>query len=372
MTPHAITEAPPKKRPVAPVEAPTAVADSTSAQETPVGGRLLLVGLMFGALAPLLWAHARHLWSLPHYQFFPFVILGAGLLARSRWKEAPRSGSDAVTAAGLVIAAWVTLTLGEAVFSPTLAVVALQLLLAAALFVLGGYAFFRALLPAWAFLWILIPLPFGLDRIVVTGMQNVASAGSSAVLDLLGVIHVLDGNIVRIVVGNSLRPLFVEEACAGISSTMTLVACSLFLILWMRRSWVRGVLLLIASVGWVLVCNIIRIVTIAFVLDRFGPNYDLSVEPKHAILGFGCFCLAVLLIWSTDRFFLFFLPRWNSEPAGAAGAAAIPTTLPVPADAPYTPDALHDPQFHLAGGGRSPRIRRANREGRREIASSGL
>jgi hypothetical protein len=70
---------------------------------------------------------------------------------------------------------------------------------------------------------------------------------------------------------------------------------------------------------------------IAYVLDRFGPEWDLSKEPRHSILGFGCFSLAVLLIWSTDRFFQFFMPRGDvpaSEPAPAFSSDAEQPALP--------------------------------------------
>jgi exosortase len=321
MSTHTISEAAPKTRPVAPAEAPPApVADVPDpSTETPPAWKWLLLLLPLAALAPLLTAHASHLWTLPHYQFFPFVVFGAVVLAWSRWGSAPRGANDLRTAFALLVGAWLVLALGETVNSPMLAVVALQMILAAGLFALGGSVLFRALLPAWAFLWILVPLPFGLDRLLVSSMQNVASKASSAVLDCFGVIHVLDGNVVRV----AQKPLFVEEACAGLSSLFTLVACSLFLVLWLRRPLGRAILLMVSSVGWVLACNILRIVTIAFCLDAFGPEWDLSKEPRHSILGFGCFCLAVLLIWSTDRFFLFFLPSWNNEePAPSAAPAA--------------------------------------------------
>ena len=318
MSTHTIPETAAKSRPATPTEMQLVPDDggAASTSETPPAWKWLLAILPLVALLPLLAAHASHLWSLPHYQFFPFVVLGAAVLAWSRWSSAVRGQSDLWTAFALLTGAWFVLALGEAIDSPMLAVVALQLIVAAWLFAMGGAVFFRALLPAWAFLWVLVPLPFGLDRMLVSSMQHLASAASSAVLDCLGVIHVLDGNVVRI----AQKPLFVEEACAGLSSLFTLVACSLFLVLWMRRSVMRGILLMVSSVGWVLACNILRIVTIAYFLDRFGPEWDLSKEPRHSILGFGCFCLAILLIWSTDRFFLFFLPRWNREESAPVAA----------------------------------------------------
>ena len=328
------TEVAPKGRTVAPAAPPVVPAvpkadGPNSGSEAPPAWKWALALVPLAALVPLLWTHAEHLWTLPHYQFFPFVVLGAGVLAWTRWSSAPRGAGDLTMAFGLLVAAWPVLALGEAVESSMLAVVALQLILAAGLFALGGYVFFRAMMPAWLFLWILVPLPFGLDRQLVTSMQYFASAASSSVLDILGVVHVLEGNVVRI----TQKPLFVEEACAGLNSLFTLAACSLFLVLWMRRSLVRGILLMIASVGWVLVCNVLRIVIIAFLLDRFGREWDVSEGPRHAILGFACFSLAVLLIWSTDRFFLFFLPSWNSE----VPTAPVPTADP---DQPAIPKTV--------------------------------
>jgi exosortase len=335
MSTQTYTEAAPKSRGAAPAApaAPNGVPVVPGApvpaapSDAPPAWKWLLALLPLAALAPLLASHFNHLWLLPHYQFFPFVILGAAVLAWSRWSSAPRGANDLGTAFALLATAWCLLAVGEAVDSPMLAVVALQSILAAGLFALGGFVFFRALLPAWAFLWILVPLPFGLDRQLVGSMQQVASMASSAVLDCLGVVHILEGNVVRI----TQKPLFVEEACAGLNSLFTLAACSLFLVLWLRRPLVRGILLVVASIGWVLACNVLRIVTIAFVLDRFGPEWDLSIEPRHSILGFVCFCLAVLLTWSTDRFFLFFLPRWNDEtPAPAPVAATAEQSEPLP------------------------------------------
>jgi exosortase len=280
--------------------------------------QFLVVLLPLLGLLPLLNAHAEHLWEMPHYQFFPFVVLGAIALAWSRWSSAPRTAGDPFTATILAIAAWVVVVAGEAVASPSVSVVALELLLAAALIGLGGWPLFHAMLPAWLFLWLLMPLPFGLDRTLVNKMQLVASMASSAILDLLGVVHTLNGNVVRL----TLKPLLVEEACAGLSSLLTVVACSLFLVLWLRRPVFRSILLILASIGWVLACNVLRIVIIAFLFDHYGPAYDFSTGMRHAALGFACFCLAILLIWSTDRFLLFFLPRTAEDATAAAPVSA--------------------------------------------------
>jgi exosortase len=275
--------------------------------------------VMLLAFVPLLQTHAANLWARPHYQFFPLALVAAAFLGWSYGRAALTAlqpGNSGATLTGFTVA-WALLAVAEIFFSPTLAAIAFLLLLGVVIYGVGGPALVRALFPAWAFLWITVPPPLGLDRQIVLALQTITSHCSSAVLDTLGVLHLLDGNVVQI----SGRRLLVEEACAGVSSLVAILASALFLILWLRRPWPRALLLVGSAIGWVLVTNCVRVVTIAYVFDRWG--LDLSVGVKHELLGLGCFALAVLLIWSTDRLFLFAVP-----------SAARPAPVPPPAPAP--------------------------------------
>jgi exosortase len=294
---------------------------------TPAVLLALAIGCVIAlAFAPLVHTHGLRLWERPHYQFFPFAIAGALFLAWSygRKVRTPLTpGSGGVALVGFTLA-WLMLAAAEIFFSPALAGAAALVLLGVLIYAVGGVVLLRALLPAWAFLWIMIPPPFGLDGRIVAGLQTLTSQVASAVLDTLGVLHLLEGNVVQI----SGQRLLVEEACAGVSSLFSLLACTLFLVLWLRRPWLRSCLLLASSIGWVIVSNVVRVVTIAYLYDRYG--LDLSIGIKHDLLGFACFAMAVLLIWSMDRLVLFLLPRVSpptpepaqpTAPAGQGGAA---------------------------------------------------
>lgn len=285
---------------------PAATPPAAEPQSSPLG----TICVIFVALAflPLFAMHHFSLWARPHYQFYPFVLFGSALLAYSRWKDVATltPGSDFIAAIGFGFA-WLLLLAAELVLSPSLAVVAGITFLAAGIHRIGGWPLMRTMFPAWAFLWILVPLPFGFDRRLVLGMQGLTSTWSSFMLDYFGVIHQLSGNVVEI----PGRQLLVEEACAGVNSLFAILACSLFLILWLRRSWIRAGLLLLTSVFWVLVTNVIRVVTIAIAGDRY--HIDLTEGLTHDMLGLCSFLLAVVLIWSTDRLFLFFKPSWGDE-----------------------------------------------------------
>src|SRR5690349_9215901 len=93
------------------------------------------------AHSPFLAAHADWLWARPHYQFFPLVLLGAGVLAYARLRGLAiwRPGAAAVAAAGLV-AAWLLLAAAEAIGSPWLGCLSLMALLPSLLYATGGGA----------------------------------------------------------------------------------------------------------------------------------------------------------------------------------------------------------------------------------------
>src|SRR5438094_355327 len=67
----------------------------------------LLTSCLLLAYVPLLWSQAIHLQSLPHYQFFPALLLGAFWLAWSRGREkGDRSGSSLSIGLSLLTLAW--------------------------------------------------------------------------------------------------------------------------------------------------------------------------------------------------------------------------------------------------------------------------
>jgi exosortase/archaeosortase family protein len=150
-------------------------------------------------------------------------------------------------------------------------------------------------------------------------------------LDLLGVYHVMAGNVVE--VGG--RRLLVEEACSGVNSLFSALACTLFFAMLVRRPLVHTALLLASAVGWVLAANALRVAAVAYVAVRWGA--DLSDGWRHQALGAGLFAAVLGLIWSTDRFLLF-LTAPSGPPKSAAGRFPAAET-PRPAAAPRTAGA---------------------------------
>jgi exosortase len=286
----------------------------------PLAATAAVLGL---AHLPMLIAFGRQLWLRPHYQLFPLVIAGAAVLARPAWRLAV-GGSPAPSAAARRAGAallglnWLLLAAALVIDSPWLAGVAAWELLVAVAVLAGGWPVLRAALPALAYLLLIVPPPLNLDGRLVGALQTLTAKCSSRVLDYVGVFHTLSGHTVE-VAGKS---YFVEEACSGIHSLLSVLAVTLFYVLWAHCHWLRAVLLGLAAVFWVVAANIARIVAIVYVDARW--KVDLSQGAWHFVFGFVLFALTLAVLASTDRLLLFLgtAVRWGGWPSEAEPEAA--------------------------------------------------
>jgi exosortase len=269
------------------------------------------------AYLPLLARHAAWLWQRPHYQFFPLVLIGAGVLVYTRMRNLTvlRPGSVGATAVALS-AAWFLLAVGDFLVSPWLGCISFMILLFALIFAAGGRELCQLALPAWVFLWFAVPPPMDSDRLLMFKLQNMTTGWSSSVLDLFGVFHVRSGNVIEV----DGRKMMVEQACSGINSLYSLLACTLFMIFLTRRGWVRGALLVAAAIAWVLSANVARVTGVVLIESRWGVN--VSSGWRHEAFGVIVFALAVGLLLCTDHFFTF-LSR--SVPRALAGPLSKPS-----------------------------------------------
>jgi exosortase len=245
---------------------------------------------------PFLVIHAQFLWLRPHYQFFPFVPLGAALLAYDAYRRnGPYQVGSRSRSLCLVYLSWFLLTASLLLFSPLLGALASLVTLLGVIHGVGGRTLVTALLPAWAFLWLIIPPPFGDERHLILLLQRLVSACNGPVLDLLGVRHYMEGNVV-VVAGHT---LLIGETCSGILSLLPIMTFTLFLVLWNHIPPTRAVILLIAAAFWDIVVNIVRVAAIAFFSTTW--EIDLSSGLPHEALGIVVFGFTLALIASTDR-----------------------------------------------------------------------
>ena len=259
--------------------------------------------VILAAHVPLLFKQASRLWTLEHYQFFPLVIAASCYLAyqtgahRQSLDGGPRFFTALLMGATCVLLA-VAILLG----SPWLATISAMCAMPSIAWLLGGRKLWIRIWPAWVLLWLAVPLPLGLDRALIIGMQRLATQWSSGVLDLLGYRHLVSGVVIELP-GKS---FLVEEACSGIHSLFAALTCTLFYGLILKRGLIRIGVLLIATTFWVVIVNTAR-VTIVTVLCS---THDLPIQDGlgHDLVGALTFTVALLLIASTERLLLLTFP----------------------------------------------------------------
>ncbi|MBX3426161.1 MAG: exosortase U [Pirellulales bacterium] len=251
------------------------------------------------AYAPMLAAFFQQLWSSPQSQYFPFVFAAFGGLLYVRWQEAdpaPAPGADRPVRASraLTALAWASLAGAGLLYNPWASMASLIVLAAAGLALVGRYRRVTYLWGIWLLLWLVLPLPLGLEQQLVAKLQLASSRLSSFILDLVGVAHLMDGNTLLL----AGRELFVDEACSGIVSVKSLIACAVIYGVWRNRPPLHLAALAAAGVLWAMLMNSIRISLIAGALHYF--DVDWTKGAPHEILSLGVFVVAFGALISTE------------------------------------------------------------------------
>jgi exosortase len=276
---------------------------------------VLLAAALGLACLPLLWLHAQMLWEKPHYQFFPWALLGAGVLAWQR-REMMRPLQPGLPAISYTLlgAAWLLLAAAGYVVSPWLGMVAALLTLTGFVWLLGGYRLFLALFPSLVLLLVLVPPPLGLDTRLILLMQTSTTNLASRTLDWLDVPHVPFAHTLQVASG----PLLVDEACSGIASLFSVVTFTLFFCFFVRRGLVHTLALLVFAVTFVALGNVARVALIT--LLKAQHNIDLVSGWRHEMTGLVVFALCLALTASMDQVILFFTEVVRLRSAGGLPA----------------------------------------------------
>ncbi len=261
----------------------------------------LLVSLGF---LPLIYWHVAGLLERPHYQFIVLLPVAWWLLAGEKLTNAPPASTRGAYLLGLALLVCAASGLGFAswVWSPWVGGVSALLAGLGLMLMLTGWAGATRWMPVWIVSWILIPLPFGLDETVIVKLRTITTRYSSLVLDQIGVLHQSYANVIEL----PGKPLFIADACSGIHSLYVLLGIGLFVSAWNRRSVIHAILLLLSTFGFVLVENIVRIVTVAFAWTK---GKDFTDGNPHMLLGALLFCLSAAIVFSADQLLLFLLPE---------------------------------------------------------------
>lgn len=250
------------------------------------------------AYGPLLGMFFAQQWEKPHYQYFPFVI---GAFIWLMWQRYSQGAPRVPARTGgmwldwlLLLASLGLLALALAIHSPWSAMASLILLAAYGCRTASRSREIINVWGIWFLLVLLLPVPFAWDQQLIQFLQRVSSKISSFALDAVGVNHLMEGNTLTL----PDKQLFVDEACSGIISILSVVACAVIYAVVKNRTPLHMILLAAVGIGWATVINVGRISTIAFVYDKWG--IDWSSGASHEILSLVLFLITFLALLSSD------------------------------------------------------------------------
>jgi exosortase len=220
-----------------------------------------------------------------HGVLVPFCALLLLSSTRKKWVAEPRVPS--LTGLVLVVAAMGLLAVGSLGAELFLTRVSLCVLIGGLIVYFAGWRMLRLVLAPWLFLFLMIPLPVIIFNQIAFPLQILASRLAAALIELLRVPVLPDGNIIML----PTMSLNIVEACSGLRSLMSLITVAVFYsLLFERRVWLRWVLV-VAAVPIAVCANALRITISALLAEYVSPR--LAEGFFHAFSGFLLFVLSL-------------------------------------------------------------------------------
>jgi len=207
----------------------------------------------------------------------------------------------------VLVAGIAVLVVGQMGAELFLARSSLLLLLAGIIVLFFGWDVFRAVLFPWAFLILMVPLPTIVFNQITFPLQLLASKVAAAVLPLLGVPILREGNIINL----PAMALEVAEACSGIRSLMSLVTLAfIYGYLMEKRVWVRC-LLALASIPIAVIANSVRIIGTGLLVQYWDA--EKAEGYFHASWGWIIFVVSLTMLYSFHGLIRFLSPEKEGE-----------------------------------------------------------
>jgi exosortase len=260
----------------------------------------------------LYWSTLTHLvgqwWSDPNFSHGFFVpLFSAFVIWQDRRRLVHVTPQPSWSGVIILLAGLGLLVVGRLGAELFLDRFSLLLILAAAVILFLGWNLFRVVLFPWAFLLLMIPIPTIIFNQITFPLQLLASQVAAAVLPVLGVPVLREGNVIDL----PAMPLEVAEACSGIRSLMSLLALAIIYGFMMeKRLWVRWVLAL-ASVPITVFANDVRIIGTGLLVQYWDPQ--AAEGYFHASWGWIIFVVSLIILYALHALIRFLFPEKGGE-----------------------------------------------------------
>lgn len=160
---------------------------------------------------------------------------------------------------------------------------------------LGGWHLVRVAWPAILFLFFMLPLPPSLNTVLANPLQRLATIGSVAVLQTIGLPVLADGNVITV----GAEPLEVAQACNGLSMLLSFVTLITAMVILIPRPLWERIVLLASAIPIALLTNILRIVVTAWCYNQFG--HETGEKISHDAAGLAMPVIALVLAFAELR-----------------------------------------------------------------------
>lgn len=212
-------------------------------------------------------------WEIPDFSHGFLVPIFAAYLVWAKkdallnTKIAPTWSGIAVVALGLVV-----LLLGIYGAELFLSRVSLVILLVGLVLCFGGWELLKELRFPLLVLLLAIPIPAIIFNEITLPLQTLASKLASALLPIFGVPVLREGNIIEL----PAMKLEVAEACSGIRSLLSLFTLAVFYGHFLEKSFLRRVILALASIPIAIAANAVRILGTGLCVQYWDPDKALG------------------------------------------------------------------------------------------------
>lgn len=236
----------------------------------------------------------RSIWHNGHGLLMPVLLafLGAHALRRRgvAYEEPSRWGF------AFLIPALFLLAIDSAIHTQLLSAFALLLALPGLSLLLLGVQRTRALTFPFFLSLLMLPIPGAFLQRLHLFLRELTTRGSEWVLHAFGLPAFVEETSIYLPHGM----LKVVEECSGFSALYAAVTVALVLA-YLSRSNARRVVILVAAFPLAVVCNVVRVVFLAMLVEWRG--YDVLDTPIHMLSGYVSFVLtlAILFLFAERR-----------------------------------------------------------------------
>jgi exosortase len=177
------------------------------------------------------------------------------------------------------------------------------------LLLLGRQAF-RILAFPLLFLFLMVPLPESLLNVIAFPLQLIAAKAAVSSLHGIGIPALLEGNIIHL----AHAELFVEQACSGIRSLMSLITLSVIFAYFFQNSLGERVILLLSTIPVAIAVNALRVALTGILAHEFGG--ETATGFIHDVEGIITFTVAFGLLMLEAQLLGFLWPRLQQQVRG--------------------------------------------------------